>query len=104
MMNKEKLEAKLHNYEERLKDIAKAIEELRDQVAKVEKPKLRFSKWTKGCGLLEISECRWAESEIGIEFRVEDKTATATLSEAEEIRNGLSDMIAELKRKENKCS
>ena len=40
-MNKEEIEAKLHNYEERLKDIAKAIEELRDQVAKVEKPKLR---------------------------------------------------------------
>ena len=40
-MNKEEIEAKLHNYKERLKDIAKAIEELRDQVAKVEKPKLR---------------------------------------------------------------
>ena len=40
-MNREELEAKLKNYEERLKDIAKAIEELRDQVAKVEKPKLR---------------------------------------------------------------
>ncbi len=40
-MNKPELEAKLHNYEERLKDIAKAIKETRDQLSELEKPKLR---------------------------------------------------------------
>ena len=38
-MNREKLEAKLRNYEERLKDVAKAIKETREQLD--EKPKLR---------------------------------------------------------------
>ena len=38
-MTKEEIEAKLHNYEERLKDVAKAIKETREQLD--EKPKLR---------------------------------------------------------------
>jgi hypothetical protein len=44
-MNKQELEAKLHNYEERLKDVAKAIEETRKQLAEAEKPKLGHGDW-----------------------------------------------------------
>ena len=40
-MNKEEIQAKLHNYEERLKDVAGEIERLREQLAEAEKPKLR---------------------------------------------------------------
>ena len=40
-MNKPELEAKLRNYEERLKDITKAIKETRERLNEPEKPKLR---------------------------------------------------------------
>ena len=47
-MNKQEIQAKLYNYEERLKDVANEIERLREQLAKAEKPKLRhgdFGMW-----------------------------------------------------------
>ena len=40
-MTKQEIQAKLHNYEERLKDVAGEIERLREQLAEAEKPKLR---------------------------------------------------------------
>ena len=40
-MNKEKIQAKLHNYEERLKDVVNEIERLREQLAEAEEPKIR---------------------------------------------------------------
>lgn len=40
-MNKEEIQAKLHNYEERLNDVAGEIERLREQLAEAEKPKHR---------------------------------------------------------------
>ena len=50
-MNKQEIQAKLHNYEERLKDVAGEIERLREQLAEAEKPKLRHGDWwfTQGC-------------------------------------------------------
>ena len=58
-MNKEEIQAKLHNYEERLKDVAGEIERLREQLTEAEKLKLRhgdFGYFVDGKARIDIAD------------------------------------------------
>ena len=123
-MNKEEIQAKLHNYEERLNDVAGEIERLREQLAEAEKPKHRHGDFGFDDTIGNIFDLlkEWSEDlerfEIKVagrgtlEMKLSDKRlefsmpvfqyATATLPEAEEIWHKLGQMIATLKRKKTK--
>ena len=67
-------------------------------------PFARYERKCLGGNTLIISQSSWVSD--GIEFRINKggNYATASIPEAEEIWHKLGHAIAELKRKENKCS
>jgi hypothetical protein len=157
-MNKEEIQAKLHNYEERLKDVAGEIERLREQLAEAEKPKLRhgdfginkannarivlfqfgdsnsgkrddfgpigihsntdiepfgnifdlLKEWSEdleefeGAGDCQVLNGQITSNNKDIWLKISSGSTVFTLEQAEKIWHKLGQMIATLKRKQNK--